>query len=147
MQEWWQHCKCQYTLLLLGLSCSSSVLSHLCSEWRYWWQCLANCWLHCRFLCNLVKSDIFDYFTFLFILRTTSKIFIPAAEGSVIQALTGVRSVDKVETEAGSVDAPEYTDVHADAVGSVKQALTAVTSVDRVETDPNWLGMDVDALK
>ena len=37
--------------------------------------------------------------------------------------------------------------MHDEAVGSVKQAFTVVTSVDRVDIDPNWLGIDVDALK
>ena len=37
--------------------------------------------------------------------------------------------------------------MHDKAVGFVKQSFTAVTSADRADIDPNWLGMDVDALK
>ena len=70
----------------------------------------------------------------------------PEAEGSVRQALIGVRSEVAEVTEAGRVEEAEYVPVHAEAVGSVMQPLSAVTSVLRVDTEDVIPGMEDDPL-
>ena len=71
----------------------------------------------------------------------------PEAEGSVRQALIGLRSEVTEATEAGRVEAAEYVPVQAEEEGSVRHALTVVMSLVRVDTEPSWAGMEEAVLK
>ena len=71
----------------------------------------------------------------------------PEAEGSVRQALIGLRSEVTEATEAGRGEAAEYVPVQAEEEGSVRHALTVVMSPVRLDTEPSWAGIEAAALK